>query len=102
MGVMRKKLQSGSFFYSHTSYNLQKAEFSIRSGRCDVGVEWAIADLFQANLTLIIKISELVLHDKLVYLIWCPYIIYDHHFQSPDSLNFFNNFCILGPIFCRI
>ena len=67
-------------------------EFSIRSGRCDVEVEREIADLFQANLTLIkIKISELVLHDELVYLIWCPYIIYDHHFQSLDSLNFFNN-----------
>ena len=65
----------------------RQVEFFICSDRCDVGVEYGIANQFQSNPT--IDISKLTPY-MLAYLIWCSYIeqIEGFHFRPLDFAYF--------------
>ena len=67
------------------SYDLQIVTFFIRSDRCEVGMNIQSFDPFWSNPT--IHISKLV----------SIYRFEDHHFQSPDFLNFFYIFFEFWP-----
>ena len=64
-GVICKKLYELVLFYSST------IKFSIRSGRCEVGVGYGLLNGSEANILL--WTSKLISY-AIAYLIWCPYI----------------------------